>query len=102
MSFSATYALDPGTAKGTMQMGQETIPLTHAYAQLHDNAEGLLARPKEMRILIVDRQVKREVLNGLVFLPVLAMTRAQNISGRAVCHEKRPGAIEWSGTVRWL
>jgi len=81
ISFSATYALDPGTAKGIMHVGTETITLTHAYAQLHDNAEGLLDRPREMRILIVDRKVQQEALNGLVFLPVRAMAREDKVRG---------------------
>jgi hypothetical protein len=81
LSFSATDALDPGTAKGIMQVGEETIALTHAYAQLHDNAEGLLDQPQEMRILIADREVEQEALNGLVFLPVRAMAREDKIRG---------------------
>src|SRR5262245_4406014 len=81
ISFSASYAIDPGIAKGIMQVGRETITLTHAYAQLYDNAEGLLDRSKEMRILIVDREVKQEVLDGLVFLPVMAMAREDKVRG---------------------
>jgi hypothetical protein len=64
-----------------MQVGGETIPLTHTYAPLHDNAEGLLDRPKEMRILIVDREVEQAVLNGLVFLPVIALAREDKVRG---------------------
>jgi hypothetical protein len=59
VSFSTTYAIDSGTAQGTLHIGRETITLTHAYAQLHNNTEGPLDRSKKMRILIVDREVTR-------------------------------------------
>ena len=39
------YAIDPGTAKGTLAVNDETIIFTHSYTHLHDNAEGLLDRP---------------------------------------------------------
>jgi len=78
---TVSHAIDPGTAHGTLHVGKETITLTHAYAQLHDNTEGLLDRPKEMRILIVDREVKQEALNGVAFLPAMAMAREDKVRG---------------------
>jgi hypothetical protein len=93
---SAAYALDPGTAQGKLQIGPTTIPLTHAYAQLHDNAEGLLSRPKELRILITDREVKQEVLHGLVFLPVEEMAREGKVRGLLLLfdpHDRTHGVV---------
>jgi len=46
------FAIDPGTVQGTLQVNDKAIELRQAYAHLHDNAEGLLDRPKELRILL--------------------------------------------------
>ena len=37
-SSSGALGIDPGTAKGTMRVGDDTITLTRAYAHVHDNA----------------------------------------------------------------
>jgi hypothetical protein len=81
LSVSPAHAIDPGFATGTLRVAHETITLTHSYAQLHDNAEGLLNRPKEMRILVTDREVRQETLNGLVVLPVTAMAKEGAVRG---------------------
>lgn len=77
----AAHAIDPGTARGTLKIGDETIELKEAYAHFHDNAEGLLERPKEMRIVICDRQVPQESLRGIAFLPVTTLAREGKVKG---------------------
>ncbi len=72
-------ALDPGAAEGSLQVNEETISLSRAYSHLHDNAEGLLHSPKELRILLVDREVSQEALEGIAFLPVEEMAKEGRI-----------------------
>jgi len=79
--FTTAQAIDPGRAQGTLQLNDTTIPITQAYAQLHDNAEGLLDLPKELRILLADREVPQEALNGIVFLPVTELARQGKVRG---------------------
>jgi hypothetical protein len=77
----SVYAIDPGTAQGTLSINSETIALTHSTAHLHDNAEGLLDRPKELRIVLSDREIPYESLRGIVFLPVEYMARENRVRG---------------------
>lgn len=74
-------ALDPGTAKGFLQVNNERIQLDHAYAHLHDNAEQLLDNPKELRILLSDREVPPPALAGIAFLPVERMAKEGRVQG---------------------
>jgi hypothetical protein len=74
-------ALDPESVKGPLKVNQETIQLSKAYAHLHDNAEGLLERPKELRILLVDRAVPPGALTGIAWLPALEMAREGKLRG---------------------
>jgi len=62
---SRAFALDPGTVTGTLMVDGATVNLTHAYAHLHDNAEGWLDLKREMRILVTDRAVTQETIAGL-------------------------------------
>lgn len=64
LSLSA-LAIDPGRVQGTLQVNGQAITLTRAYAHLHDNAEKVLDRPRELRLLLVDREVPQEILAGL-------------------------------------
>ena len=75
-------AIDPGTATGTLIIDQNVIVLKHAYAHLHDNAEGCLDTPKEMRILLTDREVPQEALAGLKpFLTLSEMLKQDKLRG---------------------
>lgn len=74
-------AIDPGTAQGSLAVNQEIIALTQGYAHLHDNAEGLLNRPKELRILLTDREVPQESLRGIAFLPVHDLAKQGQVRG---------------------
>jgi hypothetical protein len=62
---SISSAIDPGSATGTLTVDGDRITLNHAYAHLHDNAEGWLDTGKEMRILVSDREIPREAISGL-------------------------------------
>lgn len=75
-------AIDPGTATGTLTIEQDAIALKHAYAHLHDNAEGWLDTPKEMRILLTDREVPQEALAGLnPFFTLSEMLKQNKLRG---------------------
>jgi hypothetical protein len=75
-------AIDPGTAGGTLTVGADTVKLSYSYAHLHDNAEGWLDKPKELRILLADREVPLESLAGLnPFMTLSEMVRQNKIRG---------------------
>lgn len=81
LSVLPVYAIDEGSARGTLAINDETITLTHSYAHFHDNAEGLLDRPAELRIAIADREIPHESLRGIIFLPVENLARENRVNG---------------------
>ena len=79
---TCSFAIDPGTATGTLKIDNDSVTLTHAYAHLHDNAEGWLDTPKEMRILAADREVDQEALSGMnPFFTLSYMVRQGSVRG---------------------
>jgi hypothetical protein len=77
-----SFAIDPGTATGTLKVDGDAVTLTHAYAHLHDNAEGWLDNNQEMRILVSDREVPLDALSGLnPFFTLSAMVRKGSVRG---------------------
>ncbi len=80
-SFAPAPAIDPGVAEGSLQINQKKITLRHAYAHLHDNAEKLLDHPKELRLLLTDREVPPDALVGIAFLPVIDLAKQGRIQG---------------------
>ena len=77
-----SFAIDPGTATGTLKVDSDVVTLTHAYAHFHDNAEGWLDFNKEMRILVSDREVDQDALSGLnPFFTLSAMVRQGSVRG---------------------
>lgn len=74
------FAIDPGTVQGSLKVNGNSVELRHAYAHLHDNAEGVLEH-KELRILVADKEVPASALAGLVFLPVQEMARQGQVRG---------------------
>jgi hypothetical protein len=74
-------AIDPGRVRGSLQVNGQAITLTQAYAHLHDNAEGLLDRPRELRLLLSDREVPQAALAGLPPLPVANLARDGQVQG---------------------
>lgn len=81
MAACPAFAIDPGIAKGTLMTNGKQVAITHAYAQTHDNAEGLLDFPKELRIVLADRAVPQESLRGIAFLPVTQLAREGKVQG---------------------
>jgi len=75
------FALDPGSAKGSLTVNGKAIQINNSYALLHDNAEKVLDNPKELRILLIDRDVNESTLQGLVFLEVEQMAREGKVQG---------------------
>lgn len=79
---SNTLAIDYGTASGSLTVGADPVKLIYSYAHLHDNAEKVLDTPKEMRILLADREVPQDCIAGLnVFMTVSKMVRQGKIRG---------------------
>lgn len=74
-------ALDPGTAAGSLRFDDESVAMTHSYAHLHDNAEGILNRTPELRIVLSDRAVSTTDLNGVGFLPIEERARRGEVRG---------------------
>jgi hypothetical protein len=82
---SPVFAIDLGTASGSITIGQDTIELKHSYAHLHDNAEGWLDTPKELRILVTDRAVSKDVIAGMnPFFTLSEMVREGKIKGALI------------------
>lgn len=70
------FAIDPGLAQGAVQAGETTIKLTHAYAYYD--------RPKELRVVVADREVRGNVLPVLTFLHVAELARARKLLGLSI------------------
>ena len=77
----AGLAIDPGRVEGSLQVDNKAIALTHAYAHLHDNAEGLLDHPRELRLVFVDREVPQEFLAGISLLPLEQLAKEGRVQG---------------------
>lgn len=75
------FALDPGSAKGSLTVNGKAVQINNGYALLHDNAEKVLDTPKELRILLTDRDVNGSTLQGLVFLEVEQMAKEGKVQG---------------------
>lgn len=73
--------IDPGIAKGTLRVNEKNITLRYAYAHLHDNAEGLLDETERFRVLLTDREVSPDALDGIAFLPVMDLARQGQAQG---------------------
>ncbi len=74
-------ALDPGTAGGAYDREGVKLAFTHAVALAQDNAEGALDHPNQLRVLLSDREVPPQALEGLIFPPVRALARAGEVRG---------------------
>lgn len=74
-------AIDPGVASGSLQVNEKKITLRHAYAHLHDNAEGLLDETEILRVLVTDREIPQNALDGIAFLPVMDLARQGRVQG---------------------
>ncbi|HEU0172666.1 MAG TPA: hypothetical protein VFV58_00255 [Blastocatellia bacterium] len=70
-----------GVARGSLRVNEKSITLRHAYAHLHDNAEGLLDQTERFRVLFTDREVPPNALDGIGFLPVMDLARRGQVQG---------------------
>jgi len=87
-------ALDAGTVKGKFEVDGKPVELKYAYAYLHDNAEGILRHPRELRILMTDREVSPNVLRGGIFLPVENLAMEDRVRGLMfIMDPSKPNAI---------
>jgi hypothetical protein len=77
----AAFALDPGTAKGSLKVGGKDVPLKVSIAYVHDNAEGMLDRPRELRIALIDREIPQDALSGIGIPPVMQIAREGKVRG---------------------
>jgi hypothetical protein len=73
--------IDPGVAHGSIRVNEKNITLRHAYAHLHDNAEGLLDKAERFRVLFTDREVPANALDGIAFLPVMELAKQGRVQG---------------------
>jgi hypothetical protein len=73
--------IDPGVVKGSLRVNEKSITLRHAYAHLHDNAEGMLDDAEKFRVLFTDREVPPNALDGIAFLPVMDLARQGQVQG---------------------
>ncbi len=70
-----------GTAQGSLTLDHDApVAIIRAYAHLHDNAEGVLDTPTELRILLADRDQPGDALQGLN----LPFAIADRVNGRKV------------------
>lgn len=74
-------AIDPGYAKGYVEIDGERIELTEALAHLHRNPDARLPFTPELRIVLADREIPQASLAGLEALPVLDLARAGEVRG---------------------
>lgn len=74
-------AIAPGTAQGQLKVDGQQIALTVAKAHLFDNAEGAPGDPRELRILLADRDTPPGALDGMSFLPVDRLARDGKVRG---------------------
>jgi hypothetical protein len=74
-------AIDPGVAHGSLRVNEKNITLRHAYAHMHDNAEGLLDKTERFRVLFTDREVPANALDGIAFLPVMELAKQGRVQG---------------------
>ncbi len=82
---SPVSAIDLGTVSGSITIAQDTIVLKHSYAHLHDNTEGWLDTAKELRILVTDRYVSKDVIAGMnPFFTLSEMVREGKIKGALI------------------
>ena len=75
------FALGLGAASGRYVRDKTHIEVSHAIALMQDNAEGLLDHGPQMRVLLSDRDVPIEALDGIAFPPVRAMAQKGDLRG---------------------
>lgn len=77
---AAAIAIDPGVAKGTLQVEGDAVTLSHSLALRQDNTEGLLDGP-ELRLLLSDREVPPSALAGPQLTGIERLARSGGVRG---------------------
>ncbi len=97
LTLSAPAVFGAGDITGKFTINGKTITAPHVHALLHDNAEGVLPSPTQMRILVTDREVPIEALYGLTFLPVGDMGRRGEVEGVLLQFDPaKPGEVDYT------
>jgi hypothetical protein len=73
-------AMDPGKADGDLTVGQVVVELKTAYATEYSNDEGLADGP-ELRVLLADRKVDRDLLTGPSLAAIERVARGGKLRG---------------------
>ena len=80
-ALSTVAVFGAGDFTGTLTINGKSFPSPYVRALLHDNAEGVLDSPTQLRIVVSDREVPIDSLYGLTFLPVGDMGRRGEVEG---------------------
>lgn len=78
LTSAPAFAIDPGIAKGVLDIGAEALPLTHSAAQLHVVRA---TRARELRIAMTDREIAQASIAGTSPLPIEAMVKRGEVRG---------------------
>ena len=83
LSLAATpaFAIDAGTAAGRYKDDDVEVGFSHAIALEMDNTEGLLDSPRELRVLLTDKDLPISVLCGHAFPPVWFLAKEGQARG---------------------
>lgn len=81
LTATPAFAIDAGTAWGRYKDDEIDVSFSHAIALEMDNTEGLLDSPKELRVLLTDRELPASVLYGQAFPPVWYLAREGQTRG---------------------
>lgn len=79
--FSPSARGQAGTVQGTLSINGKPVGISHAYVHLHNNEEKVISRPRELRILLADREVPSDALNGVGFSPIWDLAREGKVRG---------------------
>src|SRR5687768_9952713 len=75
------FAIDAGTSAGRYKDDDVDVSFSHAVALELDNAEGLLDSPRELRVLLTDKELPASVLHGQAFPPVWYLAKEGKVQG---------------------
>src|SRR5690349_15904489 len=81
LAASPALAIDAGTASGRYKDDEFDVAFSHAVALELDNAEGLLDSPKQIRVLLTDKEMPVSALYGQAFPPIWRMAQDGQVKG---------------------
>jgi hypothetical protein len=96
---NTSFAIDEGTASGTLKLGKNKVEFKHSYAHQYNDEEGLLEGP-ELRILITDREVPHELLSGYdAAMRIDDWVREEKVRGVLLRFDPKKPSAGMRGTV---